>query len=239
MNRTAPPAPFRNETRFWHAVVWVTLVTLALLLALEQTTIDLWLARLSFDATTRSFPLREHFVTTRIAHDAVKLASAGVFIWIAVGVWRPLGVLRRLDRSARVTLLVSVIVSLASVALLKRTSALHCPWGLSMFGGAFPYLRLFDTVPGGWSRGACFPAGHALSAFAYIGGFFAFRAAAPRIAWSWLGVVLAAGAFAGIAQQLRGAHFLSHTLWTGWLCWTIAALLAWVVDRQSGARTGS
>jgi membrane-associated PAP2 superfamily phosphatase len=25
---------------------------------------------------------------------------------------------------------------------------------------------------------------------------------------------------------LRGAHFMSHTFWTGWLCWTIA----WLVD---------
>lgn len=23
--------------------------------------------------------------------------------------------------------------------------------------------------------------------------------------------------------QLRGAHYLSHTLWSAWLCWTIAS----------------
>jgi membrane-associated PAP2 superfamily phosphatase len=215
-------------------VAWVTLVTLGLLLALELTTVDLWLAQFSYDSATRNFPLREHFVTARIAHDAVKFVSGVVFAWILVGVWRPLGVLQRLDRPARIYLLVSAIICLVSVALLKRTSALHCPWGLSMFGGASPYLRLFDMVPPDWIRGACFPAGHALSGFAYIGGFFAFGAAAPRIAWSWLGAVLLVGMFAGISQQLRGAHFLSHTLWTAWLCWTIAAALAYVVRRQSG-----
>jgi len=30
----------------------------------------------------------------------------------------------------------------------------------------------------------------------------------------------------GIGQQLRGAHFMSHTLWTGWLCW----MTAWLSD---------
>jgi membrane-associated PAP2 superfamily phosphatase len=163
----------------------------------------------------------------------VKFASVTAFLWILLGVWRPLGVLRRLDRRSRITLLVSTIVCLVIVATLKRASALHCPWGLAIFGGAFPHLRLFDAVPPGWVRGGCFPAGHALSAFAYIGGFFAFRAVAPRIAWYWLAVVVAAGVFAGIAQQLRGAHFLSHTLWTAWLCWTIAATTAWLVQRQA------
>jgi hypothetical protein len=42
--------------------------------------------------------LREHFVTTRIAHDAW-FASARVHL-IAVGAWRPLGLWRRLDQPA-------------------------------------------------------------------------------------------------------------------------------------------
>jgi len=23
----------------------------------------------------------------------------------------------------------------------------------------------------------------------------------------------------GLAQQWRGAHYMSHTLWTAWVCW--------------------
>jgi membrane-associated PAP2 superfamily phosphatase len=30
----------------------------------------------------------------------------------------------------------------------------------------------------------------------------------------------------GISQQIRGAHFMSHTLWTAWLCWTVG----WLTD---------
>ncbi len=25
----------------------------------------------------------------------------------------------------------------------------------------------------------------------------------------------------GVSQQLRGAHYMSHTLWTAWICWTV------------------
>ncbi len=85
------------------------------------------------------------------------------------------------------------------------------------------------AVPDGWQRGACFPAGHALSAFAYIGGYFAWRDVDRRIARAWLITVIMVGAWAGVSQQLRGAHFLSHTLWTAWLTWTISACIAWLV----------
>jgi membrane-associated PAP2 superfamily phosphatase len=37
---------------------------------------------------------------------------------------------------------------------------------------------------------------------------------------------LGTGGLLGISQQLRGAHFMSHTLWTAWICWTTA----WVLD---------
>ena len=48
-----------------------------------------------------------------------------------------------------------------------------------------------------------------------MGEFFAFR----RV----LAGAMLAGFVFGLAQQVRGAHYLSHTLWTAWLCWTVAA----------------
>jgi membrane-associated PAP2 superfamily phosphatase len=217
-----------TDSSGWRSIAWVTVITLALLLALEATSLDLALARLSFDSALLAFPLREHFLTTRVAHDGVRFVSALAFAWIALSVWKPVGPLRRLTRPQRIYLLAAVATCLVVVALLKRTSALHCPWGLAEFGGAHAYLRLFDPVPPGWQHGACFPAGHALSAFAYIGGYFAWRGIDRRVAAVWLATVLLIGTFAGVSQQLRGAHFLSHTLWTAWLCWSLSAALAWL-----------
>jgi membrane-associated PAP2 superfamily phosphatase len=35
----------------------------------------------------------------------------------------------------------------------------------------------------------------------------------------------------GWVQQMRGAHFMSHTLWSGWVCWVTSSLL-WHVGHQ-------
>lgn len=44
------------------------------------------------------------------------------------------------------------------------------------------------------------------------------------LAWRWLGLMigLVAGLIFGISQQLRGAHFLSHDLWSLTICWLVA-----------------
>jgi membrane-associated PAP2 superfamily phosphatase len=46
-----------------------------------------------------------------------------------------------------------------------------------------------------------------------------------RTARTWLAAVLVLTAWTGLAQQARGAHFLSHTLWTAWWCWTLSTAL--------------
>jgi membrane-associated PAP2 superfamily phosphatase len=77
--------------------------------------------------------------------------------------------------------------------------------------------------------GHCFPAGHAASGFSFAGGYFAFRRSDRGLARRWLAAALAAGLLLGLAQQWRGAHFMSHTLWSAAACWLSACLLqaAW------------
>ena len=45
---------------------------------------------------------------------------------------------------------------------------------------------------------------------------------APAVSRAWLRAALATGLLFGLAQQLRGAHFMSHTLWSAWVCWMMA-----------------
>ena len=59
------------------------------------------------------------------------------------------------------------------------------------------------------------------AAFAYAGGYFVLRRVSPRAAAVWLGASLVAGFALGLSQQMRGAHYMSHTLWTAWICWTV------------------
>ena len=69
-----------------------------------------------------------------------------------------------------------------------------------------------------------------------VGGWFWLRDRAPRAATVWLCAALLAGTALGLAQQIRGAHFMSHTLWTAWLCWTVAGAVWWALRRWAAPR---
>lgn len=73
-----------------------------------------------------------------------------------------------------------------------------------------PYVPHWSAVADG-GGGHCFPAGHASAGFAFIGGYFVIPERRPRTARIWLQDSLASGLLLGLAQQLRGAHFMSHT----------------------------
>jgi membrane-associated PAP2 superfamily phosphatase len=137
--------------------------------------------------------------------------------------WWPTGILRRLNRRERLQWLASMVLSLLFVSALKYSSHSSCPWDLAEFGGAANYLPHWaglGRADGG--PGRCFPAGHASAAFAFFGGYFVLRRDSPVRAGQCLVAVAGAGLALGLAQQLRGAHFMSHTLWTAWLCWAVA-----------------
>ena len=137
----------------------------------------------------------------------------------------PLTIQRRLQLAG------GVLLSVAAVALLKSANPAACPWSLTAYGGMVEPVShwLWWATPVG-GRGGCFPAGHASAGFAFVGGWFVFRPVAPVLARRWLLAALAAGLLLGLGQQWRGAHFMSHTLWSGWLCWC----LAWGLDAAHG-----
>jgi hypothetical protein len=55
--------------------------------------------------------------------------------------------------------------------------------------------------------------------------YFVFRDRAPRLAYCGLGAGVLAGLAFGLAQQSRGAHFISHDLWSVMLAWFISLTL--------------
>lgn len=208
-----------------------TAAAAALVLGWDLAGFDLPLAQASADAN--GFPLRDHWVLTAVMHTGIKYAAWAFEVFLCAMVVWPLGVFTRLDARRRLQLAATVIVASGLVALLKSFSHTSCPWDLQAFGGIaahVPHWQGWLAADGGGGR--CFPAGHASAGFAFVGGWFAFRDAQPRLAAVWLACALAAGLLLGLGQQLRGAHFLSHTLWTGWLCW----IAAWATDRVFTAR---
>ena len=103
---------------------------------------------------------------------------------------------------------------------------------MSIYGGAVPYTRLFEGTPAGYPRGRCFPAGHASGAFSLVGLYFVARARRSRRAAWWLAPAVLLGAAFALAQQARGAHFLSHNLWAAAVCWYAALALSAAFGRR-------
>ncbi|WP_446323963.1 phosphatase PAP2 family protein [Acinetobacter sp. 1207_04] len=110
------------------------------------------------------------------------------------------------------------ILSTALIGILKSQSAHACPWDMTE-KTATGFIWNFTAT-----HGHCFPGGHASTGFALITGFFVFRLVQPKRAWFYLIAGLLLGFMMGWGQMMRGAHFLSHNLWTGWiiLCFNTA-----------------
>jgi membrane-associated PAP2 superfamily phosphatase len=207
------------------ARVLVTLGLAGLFLAWEAAGGDRWLADMAGNGS--GFPLRSHWLLEAVLHGGARIVAWALALALCAGVWWPMGPLRLLSRAQRVQLAGGVLLSVAVVALLKAANPTACPWSLTAYGGVVEpvsHWAWWITPAGG--RGSCFPAGHASAGFAFVGGWFVFREVAPLLARRWLLVALAAGLVLGLSQQWRGAHFMSHTLWSGWLCWC----LAWALD---------
>lgn len=207
-----------------------------------------WLAAQSLDHAWASWlfhqqgdawSLKNSVVLETLLHRGGRLLSQLAWAGVLVATlwhWRTPSAQRWTRPAAR--LLVAVLASTAVVAWLKATTHMDCPWDLAGFGGDRPFVALFEHRPAGLGAPGCFPAAHAAGGYAWVALYFFFLAVAPR----WRHVGLAAGLLAGLvfglAQQLRGAHFLSHDIASLAVCWAVACsvdrLAAW---RRPGVDT--
>ncbi|RZL66059.1 MAG: phosphatase PAP2 family protein [Variovorax sp.] len=201
-----------------------TLLSLLCVLAWDASGLDL--AAAQWLGTPGGFRWRHDPALVLWMHEVPRFASWLLIALLVVAVRWPVGFLRQVDRAGRVQLALTVVGSVLVVSFIKTHSATSCPWDLQAFGGVARHVSHWTWGIGDGGPGKCFPAGHASAAFAYLGGWFVLRRTAPRIARRWLAVALAAGLVLGLGQQVRGAHYMSHTLWTAWICWSIG----WLVD---------
>jgi len=72
-------------------------------------------------------------------------------------------------------------------------------------------------------RGRCFPAGHASGGYALFS--LAGLATSRRGRWIGVSIGLVVGGAMGGYQMLKGAHYLSHTVVTVFVCWIVFLLL--------------
>jgi membrane-associated PAP2 superfamily phosphatase len=202
----------------------------------QYTDLDLILADLYFDQNKKVFPWNTTWFARDFMHGWVKNVLRWVgFAILALTFLDLLRPLEKLSALRRTQLRVLAIASLAEpfiVSFLKERSNMHCPWDVDRFGGSNPFLRLLDWIPDGWHAGHCFPAGHASTAM-WLCALAVFwlphsprKAALAFVGGSGLGFVL------GWVQQMRGQHFLTHTLWTTWISAALLLLLIALFSRQ-------
>jgi membrane-associated PAP2 superfamily phosphatase len=147
-----------------------------------------------------------------------------VLIALAAVLWRPWGpfkALQRLSTPQRWGLWLSIVAAILAVSLVKGFSHTSC---LQVFGGKLPLVSHWDFGLRDGGGGHCFPAGHASTGFAFMaGGFWLLphQRSWARLWWTLTGL---SGLVLGLVQQVRGAHFTSHTLWTAWICWSVGLL---------------
>jgi membrane-associated PAP2 superfamily phosphatase len=206
-----------------------TLLALAALLAWDASGWDLLVARMT--GTPMGFPWRDNPFLVEVMHKGARDLSWVLVIILFGAIRWPFGILRRLSGHDRVQLALTVLVSVLAVTLFKHVSNTSCPWELKEFGGVARYASHWSWGVSDGGSGGCFPAGHASAAFAYVGGYFVLRRVSARAAGIWLGVAMVAGLVLGVSQQMRGAHYMSHTLWTAWVCWVVGFAIDAVVTR--------
>lgn len=214
--KNAAPAPRR-----WFVV---PVLVAALLLFIEHTTdLDRALTRLAFDSAASGFPLRQSFWLEVVMHQWAKGAVVTIAC-VTVGLSMLSFVLPSLAAHRRTLVFLSLALALAplSVTAAKSVSSRHCPWDVDEFGGFAPYTRLFEADAANVEPGRCFPAGHASTGFALMAFYFAAYARRKRrFAQVALAFAITCGMLLGAGRVLQGAHFASHVIWSGLLCWCV------------------
>lgn len=236
-DRSAAPPGLRNA-RAWRIFAAAMLAAALLIVWIGAATdIDVRLADAAFDRATMAFPWRHAWLTEVFAHVALKRALIVVgLLFITAAAWdlaskRSWSALRRMQ--VRLVALSAIVVPTV-ISVFKQLSSSHCPWDLERYGGLEPYVRLLEAMPHGVAAGNCMPAGHASAALWLVSLAVFFLPGRPRAAAAAAVVLLGLGFGVGWLQQLRGAHFLTHTLWSMWIaCAIIAALYAALSPRAA------
>jgi membrane-associated PAP2 superfamily phosphatase len=214
-----------QHSRFWWSqlqIPFAIFVVTATVFAV--TPLDEHIARaLFFDSAHARWIGGHVWATNELLHTGGRWAiraivAVALALWVATFIQRDLRALRR--PAAYFT--ISMLLSMGVVGFLKTVTDVDCPWDLAPFGGRFPYVELFADRPDALRPAHCFPAAHASSGYALLALYFVFRERHAQLAKLGLALGLLTGLTFGVVQQSRGAHFVSHDLWSAFLVWTVA-----------------
>jgi membrane-associated PAP2 superfamily phosphatase len=211
---------------WWRSLRWQLALFIVLAMILGTTDLDEQFARALFFEPGHGWIGASSWWTHQFIHKDGQWLIRGV-VFAALCVWLASFVddsLLRWRRAAGFAAL-SMILAIGMVGTLKHLTNVNCPWDLIPFGGRYPYAHLFAHRPPSAHMGRCFPAAHSSAGYALMTFYFVFRDRNPR--WARIGLFLGIviGLIFGISQQSRGAHFLSHDIWSAMIAWYVPLTL--------------
>ena len=222
---------------FWKPALVSLLVTLPIPILAESSGLDVYLENFYYDTATHTFPWRHVRWFETLAHSGLRtmlvLVATLIFVVLLISLFSPSrlrGLLPSHWESPRVLfyLLLATLTGPAIVGLLKGMTTRHCPWSLSMYGGESSYFYLWNEQFFNFvAPGRCFPGAHASAGFSLLAFVPLLQG---RARWLAATGALSLGMLMGWSRMMQGAHFLSHNLWSAWLCWA-CVLLSYAIVR--------
>lgn len=217
----------------WHFGLSLVFASIALYL-LENSSLDLWLADQWYALQGGQWAWRNHWLSYDLIHHygkkVIQLIGLLALVLIFLSYYRPR--LRNFRAPTAYVLMTMALVP-AAIASFKRISPVPCPWDIQRYGGELPYLPTFDYQFAATTAGHCFPSGHASGGFILFALYFASLPYTRKPILKYLLPGIVVGWTFALGQQSRGAHFLSHDVWTMSICW-LSALGLFLLLRPAG-----
>ena len=210
-----------------------SIVTIFIVLIIFQTTdIDFEVQNYFYSMNTGSWLLSyDDALAKTVLYDFPK-RSIIVFELFIIGTI--LFSIKYKDKPVNIAGLAIVSISLAlvpgTVALLKYLTNIACPKNLIDYGGYVPYKRLFESATSA-TQNYCFPASHASIGFSLLSLYFLSSQPWHRTLSILFSIAL--GWLMGLYKMLLGHHFLSHTVVSMALAWSVINIVALCVFKLS------
>lgn len=238
----------QKSTSLYWLLIWLGLGTATL--AANWFGLDIYLSNHFYDTASQSFIYREHPLYSSVLHTGLKNLS--VLVWLSLfllAIWLKVKLKHQQTHHARAlsqlhytiwVLSISAVI-VTAVSLLKHQSSHACPWDLALYGQTEPYFILgkFHNE----LSGKCFPSGHASTGWMWIPvlitptniptfkALFINKKTGAQLQKLVLLAILTAITLACFTQIVRGAHFLSHVLATGWIALTLSLIACYLLNK--------